>query len=380
MTAPGNEMTHRTDPATGVSYRQLTDYRGHSHHLYFTNSGLLPDGQLLIASHRNNAANYFRVDLESGDLRQVTDFNPAEDPDLLTGFVNPRRDEAYLFCSGQLLAVSTSDGRRRVLCEVPPGYVSGNLSCTADGQTVCFIEREDLSDRIDADLRKGYVGFVETFEARPHCRIRAVDVESTEIRTLHEDDRWIGHCNTSPTDPDTLTFCHEGPWTRLQRLWALTISTGQARQLRPQTPPDEAIGHEYWFADGSRVGYHGWLNPETHLYGHVAPDGTDRQEQPWHGRSMHFHSIDETLIVGDGFREKPWLHLWALRDGGYVGPKALIHHRCSFHVQLLHVHPRMFAGPEGRPTIIYTSDRDGYGNVYLVEIPEFESLPEMDAV
>ncbi len=370
-------MKIRTDPQTGVKVRQLTDARCHSHHLYFTNSGLLSDGNLLICSHRDNAANYWRVDPDSGEMRQVSDFSPADDPDLLTGFVNPRRDEVYLFSDRTLLGMDVESGSCRRLAEVEDGFVAGNLSCTSDGRTVCFVEREDLSGRINVDLRNGYVGFRETFEARPHCRIRAVDLESGHVRTLHEDDRWLGHCNTSPADPDTLTFCHEGPWTRLQRLWAMTISTGEVRQLRPQTPPDEAIGHEYWFADGSRVGYHGWLNPKTHLFGHVDPDGSDRKEYPWSGRSMHFHSIDETLIVGDGFPQAPWLHLWALREGKYIGPKALLKHRGSFHVQLLHVHPRMFRAADGQVRILFTADPQGYGNVYLVDVPDFDSLPDL---
>ena len=370
-----------TDPATGVTLRQITDTRGHSHHLYFTSSGLFDGGrQLLICSHRNNAANFYGVDLDTWQLRKISDFAPADDPVLLTGIVNPHRSEVYVFNDRQLLAVDLTSGAHRPLYRIADGFVQGNPAVTADGRTVCFIEREDLSGRINTDLMNGYVGFTETFEARPHCRILALDVESTQTRILHEDDCWLGHCNASPTEPDQLTFCHEGPWTRLQRLWGLTISTGQVRPLRPQTPPDEAIGHEYWFANGRRVGYHGWLNPQTHLFGHVKYDGTDLHEFPWHGKSMHFHSIDETLIVGDGGPQNPWLHLWQLRDGAYVGPKALLKHRGSFHVQILHVHPRMFVDRAGQTCILYTADHNGYGNVFLVEVPDFDSLPDLDSL
>jgi len=41
-------------------------------------------------------------------------------------------------------------------------------------------------------------------------------------------------------------------------------------------------------------------------------------------------------------------------------------------LQQVHVHPRFT--PDGRG-VLFTSDRSGYGNVYLVEVPEFDRLP-----
>lgn len=40
----------------------------------------------------------------------------------------------------------------------------------------------------------------------------------------------------------------------------------------------------------------------------------------------------------------------------------------------LHVHPRL--SPDGKQ-VLFTSDMSGYGNLYLVDVPDFESLPEM---
>jgi oligogalacturonide lyase len=196
------------------------------------------------------------------------------------------------------------------------------------------------------------------------------------MRLLHEDRRWLGHINASPTEADWLTFCQEGPWTRLQRLWALRISTGEVRALRPQEP-GEAIGHEYWFADGKRVGYHGWLNPEQHLFGYVDWETGERREWPWSGRSMHFHSMDDQFIVGDGVRgERPQLLAWQIDGESYAGPRVLMDHRGSFHAQELHPHPRVHRGPEGQLRVLLTADPQAYGQVFLVDVPEFEALPE----
>ncbi len=367
------------DPVTGVTVRQLTDWRCHNHHTYFTNNGLYAGGRrLLIGSHRHNAENFFGVELDSGTLTQLTDFGPEAKPGLQGAFINPTRDEAYFNNQGTLTALDLKTGQQRELYRRPEGYRLGNCSCTADGRTVCVAVSQDLSGQILMDLGHGYVGFAEYWAARPHCMIVAIDVETGLTRTAWEEDCWVGHVNTSPALANVLSFCHEGPWSKVdQRMWVLDIPTGQATPLRPQVP-GETIGHEYWFADGQRVGYHG-TKDGVHLFGFIGWDNTGQVERPFPHGSTHFHSLDETLIIGDGGTGNPFLLLWQLAGEQYAGPRRLLRHRGSFHIQIVHVHPRMFTGPDGTRRIAFTADHNGYGNVFLVDVPPFESLPEVEA-
>jgi oligogalacturonide lyase len=364
----------RRDPFTGATIHQLTDRRAHSHHLYFTNSGLWDDARrLLFGSDRGEATNLYSLELDSGEITQLTDFAPAAALRTLTAFLNPRRDEAYFVCGRSLFALDLRSHEQRELFAAPDGYTPGNLSCTADGRTVCHVVQQDLSGTILRDF--GYTGFREYSAARPHCMILGIDVDGGGHRVLYEEDFWLGHVNTSPALMNILTFCHEGPWDAIeQRMWLLDVSTGRAEPLRPQVP-GEALGHEYWLADGQRVGYHG-RNRGVHRFGVIRWDGSESVEYDFPHGSTHFHSMDEHLIVGDGGRSDPYLLLWRLRDGRYDGPRRLAWHRGSFHVQILHVHPRMFPGREGGLRVVYTSDHNGYGNVFLADVPELESLPE----
>jgi oligogalacturonide lyase len=222
------------------------------------------------------------------------------------------------------------------------------------------------------DLLHGYVGFEEYWAARPLSRIVCVDTEDGTAETVFEEYCWVGHANTSPTLPNLLTFCHEGPWHKVDnRIWGLDLDDGRAWKIRPGQE-GEAVGHEYWLADGVRIGYHGTGTDGEHFYGSIRYDNTDRLEAPSPHGSTHFHSNDLSLIVGDGSRDAPRLLLWRFKDGRFEGPKVVLTHRGSFHVQILHVHPRL--SPDG-DKILFASDASGYGNLCLVDTPDFDSLP-----
>lgn len=373
-----SESKRFEDPKTGVPILQLTDHLCHSYHPYFTNPGFWDDGRrLVLGSHRGNAVNLYSCELETGELRQLTDFGPEGGPRSAMVFVNPRRDEVYFVESARIVALNLRTLEQRVLLEQPEGFRLGSLSCTADGMHVCTVVNEDLSSRIRMDLGHGYIGFAEYYAARPLSRVLAIGVDDGQVDLLHEEKSWIGHINTSPSLPNVLTFCHEGPWDKVdQRMWTLNIVSREVQALRKQSP-EEHLGHEYWFADGERVGYHG-RGGGPHRFGWIRWDGSEGREYRFPHGSTHFHSIDEGLIVGDGGGNRRELLLWRLRDGEYEGPRTLAVHRGSFHVQILHVHPRMFRSRDGRIRVLYSADPQGYGNVYIADVPEFESLPEAE--
>lgn len=369
------------DLQTGVETLQLTEHKAHSHHLYFTNSGWYAGNRkLLVGSDRGNATNLYGIDLQTGELRQLTDTD--DQPGSVSGAfqstsINPTRDEAYYWWRSRLIAIDLDTLDERVLFEPPAGfYGDDQTTVTADGAYVCVNVSEDMTDRIPMDLEAaGGVGFEEYWAAHPTSRIMLVPTDRGEPRLVWEDKTWIGHANTSPTHPHLLTFCHEGPWEKVDhRIWLLDLNTGRAWKLRPTTP-DERVGHEYWFIDGEHVGYHGWTERGGPFHGAIRYDNTGRAEYPVAHDSTHFHSNDLNLIVGDGDENHPELLLWRLGESGFDGPRTLLRHRGSFHIQAIHVHPRM--SPDGTQ-ILYTSDPRGYGNPYLVNIPDFDSLLPAD--
>jgi oligogalacturonide lyase len=355
-----------TDPQTQVNVKQLTNYKGHSHHLYFTNSGWYGN-KLVFGSDRGNRTNLFSLDLGSGEITQLTDLEPAN-ADFLFASLNPCRAEIYFWHERSLVALNLDTLEERRLYHVPDGYAVNMTNVSADGQYVCTGIYEDLSSRFAVDLLHGYVGFAEYWQAMPHSQIVLIATDDGRADVVFEEDYWIGHVNTSPTQPHLLTYCHEGPWDKIDhRIWGLDLRSGQAWKIRE----GERVGHEYWFADGEHIGYHGYYANGEAFYGRIRYDNSDLVEAPFPGGSNHFHSNDLNLIVGDGDRQHPHLLLWRFTNGEFEGPRRVLTHRGTFQVQQLHVHPRF--SPDGKH-ILYTSDPTGYGQLFLAETPDFDSL------
>ena len=371
-----SEWKDYVDSKSSVKVRQLTNYRGHSHHLYFTNPGWYDqDRKLLFGSDRENRTNLFSMDLETGEITQLTDLEPVAPPretQFLAACVNPTCDEAYSWYDRQVVALDLNSLESRILWEMPEGFVRSMLNCTADGRHLCAGIFEDLSKRFRIDYNRGYVGFRETWEAHPLSRIVCVATDGGGAETVWEEKTWIGHVNTSPTQPHLITFCHEGPWDKVDnRIWGLDVGTGKAWMIRPREGK-EAVGHEYWHADGVHIGYHGrWLGGEK-FFGKIRYDDTERVEVRFPHETGHIHSNDFSLIVGDGGSV---VRMWQWNGKAFDGPRVLCEHRSSCHIQQVHVHPRFTS--DGKQ-VLFTSDVSGYGNVYLAEVPEFGSLPRIE--
>jgi oligogalacturonide lyase len=371
-----SELVCYEDPRTGIEVKQLTRFRAHSHHFYFTNIGWYDNGnKLVFSSDRDNATNLFSIDLKDYRITQLTDLAPLPLPrevEFLRACLNPVKDEAYFWYGNDLIALDLHTLAQHHIYRMPDGYDVSMTNCSADGLYVYSSIFEDMSDRFQVDLLRGYVGFKETWEAHPHSQIVQVATNGSGDRVVFEEDYWIGHCNTSLKHPHLLTFCHEGPWQLVDnRIWGLNLETNEVWKIRP-SENDEVVGHEYWHTDGELIGYHG-RNPDgSEFFGHIRYDNTDRIEVPFEKvktRHGHFHSNGIDLVVSD---VASTVNLWRWDGEGYGQGRALCSHDSSFKIQQLHVHPRFHSD---NSQVVFTSDVSGYGNVYLVDVPEFESLP-----
>ena len=130
-----SELSIYEDPISGATVHQLTSYMGHSNHFYFTYPCWYDDGRKIVFySDRENRTNLFGVDLQSGAITQLTDFDPTQGS--IGGLSkNPVREEIYFYRAGVLTALDLTTLEPRPLYTRPEGYVGGSSNATADGST-----------------------------------------------------------------------------------------------------------------------------------------------------------------------------------------------------------------------------------------------------
>ncbi|GAA4860006.1 oligogalacturonate lyase family protein [Paenibacillus vulneris] len=368
---PSERKTY-VDQLTGLEVTQLTDYKAHSHHLYFTENGWYDGGErLLMVSDRANSTNLYSLHLTSGLITQLTDYSAN---DHLDACLQPDGSAAFVKKDRCLFRLDLSTLEEKLLYEAPEGYHLGNASATADGKFVLTCVQEDLSSRIRLDLGNGYVGHRELMEAAPHSMIVRIDSLRGTSETVYEARRFITHINASPVEPWLLTFCHEGPWHLVDhRIWGLDLRTGEAWQIRQRLEPDEKVGHEFFYPDGLTIGYHGFRTNGTNFFGSIRYDNTGMEETEFAFDTWHAYADGRGQAIVDGKGAVKSLTMWRKINGVYDGPRTLCELRCSFHSQKVHAHPRFSA--DGKQ-VLFTSDKNGYGNLYLVQVPDdFNSLP-----
>lgn len=360
-----SEKAVSVDSATGVEVTRLTGWRANSNHLYFTQNSFYDQARRIVfESDRGNAVNLFSLDLASGEIEQLTEL-PLQpyplDYHLHEAYVDGRNARCLFFAGESLYRLDIRTKECREIYRMPDGWSHHISSVTADGQYLLTSIYEDRELHLGGDRTLKAI-----FERHPHSQVLQIPVGGGKPHVVWEEENFIAHVNASPVDADLFTFCHEGPWDLVDhRLWLGQISTGTVQKLHPCTE-DEVIGHEYWYADGRFVGYHGHRAGKR-LLGRVSIDGATDIAYAFPFNTGHIYSQNERLIVGDGDRDGRYLRFWRLLDGGYEAPRALCQHNCSFKRQRAHVHPTMT--PDGK-AVLYTSDETGYEQLYLVRIPE----------
>ncbi len=166
------------------------------------------------------------------------------------------------------------------------------LNVSADGRYVVAVL---------LDVPKGYDPLnLHPCYTPPLTRLARIDVADGDEEVLPEDRRFIGHLNTSPARAELLTCTHEGHISvDDQRIHGLNMLAGENRVIRPQRG-DVRVVAEHWFADGETLGFrcHNRADADTR-FGSIRFDNTGHVETvlPY---SRHFHSLDGSLVVGDG--------------------------------------------------------------------------------
>lgn len=234
------------------------------------------------------------------------------------------------------------------------------------------------------------VRMLQRWAARYPMEIFVIDMATGERRVIHKTTEWIGHTQFSPTDPDRIIFCHEGPWHRVDRMWTMKIDGSDLRKTHTRTMNFEIFGHEWFSPDGKQILYD-LQTPRGQVFWVASVDlETGKrvyrrvEQNDW---SVHFNvSPDGRMFAGDGgdgdmvahAPDGKWLVL--LRPEPIVDEDPSSDKDDQISVEYLRserivdlsnhdyrLEPNLTFTPDGK-WIVFVSNMHGKNHVYAVEV------------
>ncbi|HPA18545.1 MAG TPA: hypothetical protein PLU30_12415 [Verrucomicrobiae bacterium] len=353
------------DEKTGADVWQITAATAMHHHFYFTNPSWPDDGrELYFISYRTGHPNIFAAAETDGTITQLTartDTNPFS-------------------------PAATRDGRKI--------YFSAR-DCVVE------LDRETLRERVVAKFDGARLGNCSLNPAgsrlalgvrfKGSCRLALVEPASGQAHFLVEKAE-VGHVQFCPADDSILEYSG----TPGARIWTIRSDGTEDRNLYAQRP-GEWIVHESWLGDGSEIIFTHW----PHALRAISRDGSRARTiaafNAWHacGDRAGDRIVADTnhpdiglQLVGARTGQRRALcwpratnrgTQWALSvpaQGAGIDTSIIRGDRPEldrppqpddpssiYGPQWSHPHPSF--SPDGR-RVVFTSDRDGWSQVYVV--------------
>jgi oligogalacturonide lyase len=294
------------DPATGHEIVRITR-EPDSASFYFNVNSYTPDGREMVYTTPDGIS---VIDLSTWKTRSVVQGKVRT---VVVGHKTPsvfyiKPDERALYVTN----VDTGDTRK--LAAVPP---RGSIDTVNADETLA------AGTYLEGDAGQDYGGGRRGPQAQSLLQPRnkeqmmeqrlaahlplvlfTIDLKTGEMKTLLHSTDWVNHLLFSPSDPQLLMYCHEGPWHKVDRIWTIHTDGTQNVLVHKRTMYMEIAGHEFWGHDGKTLWYD-WQTPRGEdfwLAGYNLETGKRTayhlQRNEW---SIHFNvSTDATLFCGDG--------------------------------------------------------------------------------
>lgn len=381
-----NHFTTAKDPYTGATITRLTDPQQLHHHMYFYNRMLTADGKkLLYASTTNAGRQLFLMTLGTGAAVQITD---GPDLDDFSGVIAADDQGVYYQQAGSVWYVSLSTLTRKLVFQPEDGWNAGNWGMSDDNRYMAIVatKKDTLPPRKKG---AGWNFFAETCLAKPLCRLIYVDTLTGESKIILEDRCWFGHAQIRPGDPQTIMFCHEGPYDLIDaRIWLIQSDGTNYRCCREQ-PTDLILTHEFWLPDGSKLAYVYRETTGEKIENIRLMDPVTMEEEILMACSPFAHFIaahHAPLMVGDSQSGDVPIHLLGQQkkkvshevpnDFIYLvnmekrQERRLCYHGTSWgaqHGNPQDSHPHPCFTPDDK-SVIFVSDREGLPAIYRVNI------------
>ena len=242
ITSQGGTPVDWVDPATLHRVIRLSTEAG-TRSMYFHQNSITPDGRFVITE---GTGGIIAIEIATRANKLIV---PGKVRALFvgrkTGLVYFARSEgtgdAEQLTATTIFTVPATGGKPRRVARIERGFIGSinadeTLLLGVSAERAFELEQGPRDPRFDANYAAtGKDGkpltFAEAKEVRLLQREQAgipmtlftVSTSTGEQTIVHRSTDWLNHLQFSPTDPQLLMFCHEGPWHRVDRIWSMKL-------------------------------------------------------------------------------------------------------------------------------------------------------------
>ena len=353
------------DPATGHRVVRLSDESGTAS-LYFHQNPYTASGDKMVVTTREGLAT---IDVRTRKIEPIVAGRVSQ------VVVGRKTRQVFYMKDGTVYATHLDTHKTRAIVERRELSSGSGLAVNADETLLAgsLVEAGSNPQASQAPLPRG-ASLEERWEARQPMSLYTINIKSGEVKTFHHSTDWLNHVQFSPSDPNLLMFCHEGPWHKVDRIWTIRTDGSGLRKIHTRTMDMEIAGHEFFSADGKVI----WYDLQTPkgkefwLAGLVLATGEQLRykvaRDEW---SVHFNvSNDGKLFAGDGGGPHSvaapgngqWIYLFRPKNGVINAEKVV---NLTAHDYTLE--PNVTFTPDGK-WIVFRSNLYGETHVYAVEV------------
>jgi oligogalacturonide lyase len=397
------------DATTGHRVVRLSTEPG-TRSLYFHQNSLTPDGRFVIVETPGGIAT---IEIATRSNKLIV---PGKVRALFVGrktglvyFSTSGADDSAQQTPTEVFGVPATGGKPRRITRIERGFIGSvnadeTLLLGVYAERAYQLEQGPRDPRFDANYAAtGADGkpltFAEAKEVRLLQREQAripmamftVNTATGEQAIIHRSTDWLNHLQFSPTDPQALMFCHEGPWHRVDRIWSMRLGS-EPQVVHRRAMNMEIAGHEFFDVGGKTIWYD-LQTPRGEDFWLAAadPDGSNRRwyhvdRDHW---SVHYNiAPDGKSFAGDGGDEEmvaharngKWLYLFhpqsipdvagisapnaahLVRPGTLAAEKLVDMRQHDYRLE-----PNVFFTRDGK-WIIFRSNMHGDVHTYMVEV------------
>lgn len=369
------------DRETGHKVIRLSRREGDNGCFYFHQNSFTARGdKMVFRGSTPNGWRAFTVDLKTLEVRQITDCACGHP------VVAPKRRELFYMKGDTVRATHLDTRKTREIATVPAHYKYGRgLSVNADETLLAGCYAQGESKYRHLPKRE----LLQTlFKAGLPNALYTIEIKTGKINEFHKLKVWFGHVQFSPTNPTLLSFCHEGPERKLDRIWLARVDGTGIRKIRERTVKGELVTHEFWDPDGKRIwfdlqfprqtggsafgGVAAWARgPHYYLACNDIETGQElRYGLPARAYSWHYNvSADGKLLCGGGEGRDPfkgnvgkWIYLFRPQGEGMK-----VERLCNLAGHDYASAPNVRFTPDGK-WVVFQSKMHGRSQVYAVEV------------